>query len=184
MCISLYVKTRNLEVGVRKWAILVYKDVKSTLEEARSKSYSAINLYMVKAYWSIGKLIVEAQNGEEKAEYGEFLIKNLSKELTKDFGKGFTASNLRNIRQFYLTFNNCYALRSELSRTYYIEFLDLKENKKFLEKDLEQGLINNLQEFLLELGKGFSFVGRQRRITVGNKDYYIDLLFHSTKKIG
>jgi len=83
-----------------------------------------------------------------------------------------------------LTFNNCYALRSELSRTYYIEFLDLKENKKFLEKDLEQGLINNLQEFLLELGKGFSFVGRQRRITVGNKDYYIDLLFHSTKKIG
>ena len=83
-------KNKKFRGGVRKWAILVYKDVKSTLEEDRSKSYSAINLYMIKVYWSIGKLIVEAQNGEEKAEYGEFLIKNLSKELTKDFGKGFT----------------------------------------------------------------------------------------------
>ena len=231
----------------------VYKDVKSTLEEARSKSYSAINLYMVKAYWSIGKLIIEAQNGEEKAEYGEFLIINLSKELTKDFGKGFTASNLRNIRQFYLIFNNCHALRSELSWTHYrylmrvdderkrnfyideciksnwstrqlerqinsfyyerllstqeehknevraeikqlepernindmvkdpyiLEFLNLKENKKFLEKDLEQGLIDNLQEFLLELGKGFSFVGRQRRITADGEHFYVDLVFYN-----
>ena len=70
-----------------------------------------------------------------------------------------------------MTFNNCYALRSELSRTYYIEFLDLKENKKFLEKDLEQGLVDNLQEFLLELGKGFSFVGRQRRITADGEHF-------------
>jgi len=83
---------------------------------------------MVKAYWSIGKLIVEAQNGEEKAEYGEFLIKNLSKELTKDFGKGFTASNLRNIRQFYLTFNNCYALRSELSWTHYRYLMKVEDD--------------------------------------------------------
>jgi hypothetical protein len=74
---------------------------------------------MVEAYWDIGKLIVEEQKGEEKAEYGEFIMKNLSKELTKDYGKGFTASNLRNIRQFYLIFNNRYALRSELSWTHY-----------------------------------------------------------------
>jgi len=95
----------------------VYENVKTTLEVARSKTYSAINFYVVEAYWNIGNLIIEAQRGEEKAEYGKFLIKNLSKQLTKDFGKGFTASNIRNIRQFYLTFNNRYALRSELSWT-------------------------------------------------------------------
>jgi len=85
---------------------------------------------MVEAYWNIGKLIVEAQNGEGKAEYGEFLIKNLSKELTKDFGKGFNTSNLRNMRQFYLIFNNCYALRSELSWTHYRLIMRLDNEKK------------------------------------------------------
>lgn len=62
---------------------------------------------------------------------------------------------------------------------YILEFLNLKENKKFLEKDLEQGLIDNLQEFLLELGKGFSFVGRQRRITADGEHFYIDLVFYN-----
>ncbi|WP_335617782.1 PDDEXK nuclease domain-containing protein [Clostridium pasteurianum] len=199
----------------------------------------------------MGKLIVEEQKGEEKAEYGDFIIKNLSKELTKDFGKGFTQSNLRNMRQFYLIFNNSYALRSELSWTHYrllmrleneekrdfyideciksnwstrqlerqinsfyyerllasqnkklvrneikdletglnpndiikdpyvLEFLDLKENKNFLEKDLEQGLMNNLQQFLLELGKGFAFVARQKRITADGEHFYIDLVFYN-----
>ncbi|MBX4262837.1 DUF1016 family protein (plasmid) [Clostridium estertheticum] len=231
----------------------VYENVKNTLVKAREKAYSAINFCMVEAYWDIGKLIVEEQKGEEKAEYGEFIIKKLSKELTKDFGKGFTTSNLRNIRKFYLTFNNRYALRSELSWTHYrllmrlekeekrafyideciksnwstrqlerqlnsfyyerllstqeenrnevrneitelepskdinemvkdpyiLEFLNLKENKKFLERDLEQGLIDNLQEFLLELGKGFSFVGRQRRITADGEHFYVDLVFYN-----
>ena len=78
-----------------------------------------------------------------------------------------------------MTFNNCYALRSELSWTPYIEFLNLKENEKFLEKDLEQGLINSLQEFLLELGKGFSFIGRQRRITADGEHFYVDLVFYN-----
>lgn len=230
-----------------------YENIKATLNEARQKAYSSINFYMVEAYWNIGKLIVEEQNGQGKAEYGEFIIKNLSKELTKDFGKGFTPSNLRNIRQFYLIFNNCYALRSELSWTHYrllmrleneqkrnfyideciksnwstrqlerqinsfyyerllstqesnkdevrneikelepsknindivkdpyvLEFLNLKENKRFLEADLEQGLIDNLQEFLLELGKGFSFVGRQRRITADGEHFYVDLVFYN-----
>ncbi|MCA1073435.1 PDDEXK nuclease domain-containing protein [Clostridium bowmanii] len=230
-----------------------YENIKNTLNEARKKTYSSINFYMVEAYWNIGKLIVEEQKGEKKAEYGEFIMKNLSEKLTKDYGKGFTTSNLRNIRQFYLTFNNRYALRSELSWTHYrllmrldnaekkdfyidecvksnwstrqlerqinsfyyerllstqeenktevrneikelepirdineivkdpyvLEFLNLKENKKFLEKDLEQGLIDNLQEFLLELGKGFSFVGRQRRITADGEHFYVDLVFYN-----
>lgn len=228
-----------------------YENIKNTLIEARQKAYSSINFYMVEAYWNIGKLIVEEQKGEEKAEYGDFIIKNLSKELTKDFGKGFTQSNLRNMRQFYLIFNNSYALRSELSWTHYrllmrleneekrdfyideciksnwstrqlerqinsfyyerllasqnkklvrneikdletglnpndiikdpyvLEFLDLKENKNFLEKDLEQGLMNNLQQFLLELGKGFAFVARQKRITADGEHFYIDLVFYN-----
>ena len=62
---------------------------------------------------------------------------------------------------------------------YILEFLNLKENKKFLERDLEQGLIDNLQEFLLELGKGFSFVGRQRRITADGEHFYVDLVFYN-----
>ena len=74
---------------------------------------------MVEAYWQIGKSIVEEQNGEERAEYGTGLLKELSNQMTRDFGKGFTVANLKNMRQFYLTFPNSYALRSELSWTHY-----------------------------------------------------------------
>ena len=231
----------------------VYENIKNALNEGRSKAYSAVNFYMVQAYWNIGRLIVEAQRGKERAEYGEQFIKNLSNELTKEFGKGFTATNLKTMRKLYLLFQNSHALRDQLSWTHYrliiklddekkrnfyideciksnwstrqlerqinsfyyerllstqeenknevrdeikklepeknindmvkdpyiLEFLNLKENKKFLEKDLEQGLIDNLQEFLLELGKGFSFVGRQRRITADGEHFYVDLVFYN-----
>jgi len=66
-----------------------------------------------------------------------------------------------------------------LKDPYLLEFLELKENRKYLEKDLEQALIDNLQDFLLELGKGFSFVGRQKRITVDGDHFYIDLVFYN-----
>ena len=75
--------------------------------------------HMVEDYWQIGKSIVEEQNGEERAEYGTGLLKELSNQMTRDFGKGFTVANLKNMRQFYLTFPNSYALRSELSWTHY-----------------------------------------------------------------
>lgn len=228
-----------------------YENVKNILEEARAKAYSSINFHMVQAYWSIGRMIVEEQNGKDKAEYGEYLIKNLSTKLTKDYGKGYTVSNLKNMRQFYLKFQNSHALRSQLSWTHYrllmrleveekrnfyieeciqgnwstrqlerqinsfyyerllasqnkrlvrneikelepglkpndiikdpyvLEFLDLKENKDFLEKDLENGLMNNLQQFLLELGKGFAFVARQKRITADGEHFYVDLVFYN-----
>ncbi len=78
---------------------------------------------MVQAYWHVGKLIVEAQGGEERAAYGEALIKELSVRLTADFGKGFTPANIRNMRQFYIAFPNCYALRSELSWTHYRQLM-------------------------------------------------------------
>lgn len=105
---------------------------------------------MVEAYWQIGKAIVEKQGGSQKSEYGSGLLKALSKQMTQDFGKGFTVANLKNMRQFY-----------------------------FYESDLEQALINHLQKFLLELGRGFSFVSRQKRITFDGRHFCIDLVFYN-----
>ena len=171
--------------------------------------------------------------------------------MTQDFGKGFTVANLKNMRQFYLTFPNGYALRSELSWTHYrllmrvenenarefymqeavksqwstrqlerqinsffyerllssknkdqvaaeiktlemakkpedvirdpyvLEFLGLTPNDDFYESDLEQALITHLQKFLLELGRGFSFVARQKRITFDGRHFRIDLVFYN-----
>ena len=96
-----------------------YNQIKEILTAARNKVYSAANFAMVEAYWHIGKNIVEKQGGEMRAEYGAQLIKALSEQMTADFGKGFTVANLKNMRQFYLTFQNSYALRSELSWTHY-----------------------------------------------------------------
>ena len=92
-----------------------YEEIKNILESARNRVYQAANYAMVNAYWQIGKSIIEEQGGEERAEYGIGLLKELSKQMTEDFGKGFTVANLKNMRQFYLTFPNGYALRSELS---------------------------------------------------------------------
>ncbi len=194
---------------------------------------------------------MEQQGGEGKAEYGARLIVELSKQMTADFGKGFTAANLKNMRQFYLTFPKSYALRSELSWTHYrllmrvenenarefyteeaiksnwstrqlerqinsffyerllssqnkkevseeiqklepvkepediirdpyvLEFLGLSPNDDFYESDLEEALITHLQKFLLELGRGFSFVARQKRITFDGRHFRIDLVFYN-----
>ena len=230
----------------------IYKEIKSILEQARNKVYKVANSTMVEAYWNIGRVIVEKQGGNNKAEYGTALIKNLSKKMTKEFGKGFTVANLKNMRQFYLIFQKSYALRSELTWTHYrllmrvenenarnfyieeciksnwstrqlerqittlfyerllsskdkekvskeiyklepqikkaediirdpyvLEFLGLPENTSFLEKNLEQALIDHLQKFLLELGRGFSFVARQKRITFDGRHFYIDLVFYN-----
>mgnify|MGYP003279549556 FL=1 len=228
-----------------------YEQIKRILFEARNKAYQTANFAMVEAYWNIGKSIVEQQDGEERAEYGAKLIAELSKQMTADFGKGFTAANLKNMRQFYLTFPKGYALRSELSWTHYrllmrvenknarefyteeaiksnwstrqlerqinsffyerllssqnkekvseeiqkmepvkipediirdpyvLEFLGLSPNVDFYESDLEEALITHLQKFLLELGRGFSFVARQKRITFDGRHFRIDLVFYN-----
>ena len=96
-----------------------YNQIRNILLSARNKVYQTANFAMVEAYWNIGKSIIEEQGGNEKAEYGVGLLKELSKQMTHDFGKGFTVANLKNMRQFYLTFPNGYALRSELSWTHY-----------------------------------------------------------------
>ena len=218
---------------------------------ARNKVYKTANFAMVEAYWNIGKSIIEEQGGNEKAEYGAGLLKELSKQMTQDFGKGFTVTNLKYMRQFYLMFPNGHALRDELSWTHYrllikvendnarefymqeavksqwstrqlecqinsffyerllssknkeqvaqeiqmlepmkkpedvirdpyvLEFLGLTPNDDFYESDLEQALITHLQKFLLELGRGFSFVARQKRITFDGRHFRIDLVFYN-----
>jgi len=206
---------------------------------------------MIEAYWNIGKKIIEKQGGKDKAEYGLGLIKELSTQMTKDFGKGFTVTNLKYMRQFYLTFPNGHALRGELSWTHYrslmrvenekarnfyleeaiksawstrqldrqinsffyerllssknkeevsqtiinlekgatpgdiirdpyvLEFLGLVPNTDFYESDLEQALITHLQKFILELGRGFSFVARQQRFSFDGRHFRIDLVFYN-----
>ena len=96
-----------------------YNEIKNILNIARNKVYKTANFVMVEAYWNIGKSIIEEQGGNEKAEYGAGLIQELSKQMTQDFGKGFTVTNLKYMRQFYLMFPNGHALRDELSWTHY-----------------------------------------------------------------
>ena len=229
----------------------VYDSIKEILTSAREKAYKAVNFAMVEAYWNVGKLIVEAQDGNERAEYGDYLLKNLSKELTKEFGKGFTITNLKYMRQFYLAFSKGHTLCDQLSWSHYrllskiddenirrfyvdecvegnwsvrqlerqinsfyyqrilasqnkqsvrneikqlekgiqaediikdpfvLEFMRLSDHRDFTEIEVEKALMDNLQKFLLELGKGFSFVARQKRITAEGDHFYIDLVFYN-----
>jgi len=232
----------------------LYLNIKNILQSARDNAYRQINFIMVEAYWNIGKQIVEdEQNGKDRAEYGSYLIKDLSSKLTKDFGKGFTTTNLKMMRQFYQAFPNSHTLCDQLSWSHYrlimridnpqarlwyteesaksnwsvralerqigtfyyeriisskekqpviieatnntknlqltpqdiikdpyvLEFLDLKQNNAFYESDLETALIEKIQEFLLELGRGFAFVARQKRIKTELSDFYIDVVFYN-----
>ena len=127
----------------------VYDSIKEILTSAREKAYKAVNFAMVEAYWNIGKLIVESQDGNERAEYGDYLLKNLSKELTKEFGKGFTVTNLRYMRQFYIVFQKHHALRDELSWTHYRLLMKL-ENEEVRNFYIEECIEGNWSTRQLE----------------------------------
>jgi predicted nuclease of restriction endonuclease-like (RecB) superfamily len=225
----------------------IHESIRSILDEGRRRTGVQINSIMVETYWRIGeRIVLEEQQGATRAEYGKFLLQALSRVLSAEFGKGFSYANLRNFRQFYLTWpdrEKCYTLCSKLTwshnrlimreedeaarlwylghaaegnwtvrqlerqiktrifqRTlsvstllptpsptpesilkdpYVLEFLDLPEDSKTHERDLESALIDNLQAFLLELGRGFSFVGRQFRISSETSHFYIDLVFYN-----
>lgn len=231
----------------------IYQRIREILENARNKVYRAANFEMVLAYWNVGKEIVEEeQQGKERADYGTYLLIELSAKLTKDYGKGFTETNLRYMRLFYNAFKNHHALRDELTWTHYrilmrveneiarqfymeeaiagnwstrelerqrnslyyerllmskdkkgmlkegratkekmqaehiikdpfvLEFLNVRQDEHLSEKELETALIDKLQQFLLELGNGFAFVGRQYRITTETgTHFYIDLVFYN-----
>jgi len=233
----------------------IINEIKQVLILARESVAKAVNNELLTAYWNIGKIIVEnEQAGSEKAEYGKQLLKSLSKDLTREFGKGFSRSNLQNMRLLYLNNPICQSLSGKLSFTHYcelfsvsdknarnfyekealnsnwsvrelkrqintslferlllsegnknkekvlslakqgityakandilkdpyvFEFLGIPENKPMIEKDLEKALIVKIEKFLLEMGRGFMFVGSQQRITLGNTHYYVDMVFYN-----
>ena len=108
----------------------LYQNIATILEEARSRSYRAINVAMIEAYWHIGQQIVkEEQQGKHRAEYGTKLLPYLAKKLQADFGRGFDQSNLRNMRMFYNTFPIRDAVRHELTWTHYRLLLKVSNEK-------------------------------------------------------
>ena len=229
-----------------------YQRIKAILTEARGRAWQAVNATMVAAYWEVGRVIVEVeQGGQERADYGRRVLQQLSARLKADFGKGFDPSNLSMMRAFHLAYPIFDAVRQELSWThhrlllrvdkpearsfyeveavnaywstrelerqinsmlferlalsrdqigvmalaqkgheihepgdlvkdpYVLEFAGLRQDECFRESDLEQALINKLQQFLLELGKGFAFMARQQRITLDGRHFFIDLVFYN-----
>jgi hypothetical protein len=99
--------------------VIVYNNIRSILISAKQKAYSVINFTMVEAYWEIGRQIMEAQDNNPRAEYGAGLINYLAERLTGEFGKGFTTSNLKYMRQFYVTFPIRHTLCDQLSWSHY-----------------------------------------------------------------
>ena len=232
-----------------------YEQVRDVFVAARQFVHKTANFAMVKAYWLVGKMIVEKQGGEAKAAYGDKLIDELSVKLTRDLGAGFTRVNLFYMRRFYLAFQKVHTLCEQLTwshyrllisveneeaRAYYLEearkslwsvrelqrqinsfyyerlienrakkrggkktdivplkpidkmtpqsvirdplvleFLGLDESEKYLEKDLENLLITHFEKFMMELGRGFALVARQKRLTLDGKSYHVDLVFYN-----
>lgn len=234
------------------------EEIKTLLHNARSYVANQINTAMVSTYFEIGRRIVEQeQNGALRAEYGENVLDELSGKLTEEFGRGFSTTNLKQMRSFYLSYKQrdtirqtlsdefklswshylklmrisdiderkfyeieCYtnnwSLRElqrqfdsalyqrlalsrdkekvqELARKgqviekaqdvlkdpYILEFIGLPEQNTYNESELEQALISKLEHFLLELGKGFTFVGRQVRFTFDDEHFRVDLVFYN-----
>lgn len=231
------------------------QDIKKLIKNARYNVVHAINSEMIKAYYEIGKKIVEEeQQGSKRAEYGKKLLETLSEELVKEFGKGYSVTALKIMRKFYILYKEqigqtvsdefklswshyCeltkiddetkrryfekYAINEGLSvrdlkrqmyslhyerlllskdkkalieyekkgnlpaksddivkDPYVLEFLGLDEKAEYTEKELEGRILDDLQRFLLELGQGFCFVARQKRFTIDNDHFYIDMLFY------
>ena len=106
-----------------------YRSIRGYVIEAQGQVYTAVNAAMVTAYWKIGKSIFEACGENDRAAYGKQVLKYISERLTEEFGKGFNLRNLRYMRQFYLTFPNVNALRSELSWTHYRALMKVSDAK-------------------------------------------------------
>lgn len=233
----------------------VVQEIKSVLDCARQNVAVQVNNELLLSYWKIGEIIIryEQDNGI-RAAYGEQTLKQMSKALTQALGRGFSRSNLQNMRQLYLTYEKCQTLSGKLSWSHYcellsisdpdkrsfyekeainanwsvrelkrqvdsslferlllsrgdtnkeqvlalalhgnelakpadvirdpyvFEFLGLPEDKPFLESDLERALVQQIEKFLLELGRGFMFVGTQQRVTLNNTHYYVDMVFYN-----
>lgn len=227
------------------------QNIGDELDRGRQRAASAVNSAMVETYWNIGQHIVEyEQNGNEKAEYGSLLLKQLCKDLTDKYGNGFSVSNVYRMRDFYIKYQNFATVSRNLNWSHYVELLKIDDSleRSFYEKqaelehwgvrelkrqmksmlfhrlalstdkdevmrlakegkiiekpedilkepyifeftglpqlpvykegDLEQALVDNLSLFFLELGKGFTYVGRQQKFTIDGRTFKIDLVFY------
>ena len=227
-------------------------DIRNIIITARTTAIRSVDFERVKMYWKLGeRIFIEEQKGQDRAEYGAYLLQNVALEIEKEFGSGFSVRQLERARQFYRTYPIATALRTQLNwyqyrlliqiddkdkREYYeletannnwtgrelerqinsglyerlllsndkksvlevarkerqpespteiikdpmvLEFLGLKPDAAYYEKDLERALITNLQAFLLELGNGFSFVARQKRILLEDDEFFADLVFYN-----
>lgn len=153
-----------------------YSHIKEILENARKKTYNAINFAMVEAYWEIGKSIVEMQGGNETAEYGTNLLVLLSEKLTSEYGKGFTVTNLRYMRQFYLSFQNRHTLCDELSWSHYRLIMKV-ENENARQFYIEETIKSNWSVRQLERQiNTFSY----ERLLSSNGNY--DVVLDTTKR--
>lgn len=230
----------------------VVEQILSVIQDANNEAVRAVDHQRVLMYWQIGKIIFEEeQNGENRAEYGTYLIKSISLEFQPKFGSGFSIRQLQRYRQFYRQFPIASSLRTQFGWTHYklllsienenkkefyiaeasknnwtarqlerqinsqlferlllsndvqsvlevaraeknptnaqeiikdpmiLEFLGLKREASYYEKDLEGAIITHLQDFILELGNGFSFVARQKRIHLDGDDFFVDLVFYN-----
>ena len=267
---------------------MLVNDLRSIVSKARSKAFAAVNYSLVERNWRIGQRIVEQeQNGASRAEYGKHVIEVASAALTKEFGKGFSETNITNFKKFYLKFKELAILQTvseefkkqkqqtqsdessllpqkgqtasaqfelrllpwshyerlirvedkkarewyakeafeqgwsfrtlnrNINTLYYerllmskkkrpvvdemqdktkayqqdkleyikspvvLEFLGLPEDTSLAESKLETAIINNLEKFLMEMGKGYALVARQQHIRTEENDYYIDLVFYN-----
>lgn len=231
---------------------MITEDIRNIIQASRSQAVRSVDFWRVQMYWQIGQRIVEEeQDGNTRAEYGKYLLKNLSKELEPEFGSGFGLRQLEQSRQFYLTYPIANALRSQFNWTQYrtliqiddkdkrefyelealnnswtarelerqvhallyerllissdkdsvlamarkerlpqtpqeiikdpmvLEFLGLEQDVRYYESDLETAMINHLQTFLLELGNGFTFVARQKRLLLEDDEFFADLVFYN-----
>jgi predicted nuclease of restriction endonuclease-like (RecB) superfamily len=239
-----------MEIQPNQYSDLISR-IGNLLQAGRQKAAQSVNTILVQTYWEIGRHIVEyEQNGNARAEYGTQLLDNLSKDLTRSYGKGFSRSNLFQIRQFYVRFQKIQTLSGLLTWSHYteilkadtdleisfyskqceverwsvrelkrqmksmlfhrlalskdkegvlklaveghqiekpedlikdpfvLEFLNIPEQYQYLENELEDKIISNLQQFIMEMGKGFAFIGRQYRMSIGGKHFHLDLLFY------
>ena len=227
-------------------------DIRTIILSARESAIRSVDTVRVQMYWKLGeRIFIEEQKGQDRAEYGAYLLQNVALEIEKEFGSGFSVRQLERARQFYRTYPIATALRTQLNwyqyrlliqiddkdkREYYeleatnnnwtgrelerqinsglyerlllsndkkavlevarkeripespteiikdpmvLEFLGLRPEATYYEKDLERALITNLQAFLLELGNGFSFVARQKRILLEDDEFFADLVFYN-----
>mgnify|MGYP003302291423 FL=1 len=223
-------------------------DIKNIIEQGRRTAYASVGSVMIETYWSIGKRILEEeQQGSVRAEYGEQLIDGLSKQLTIEYGSGFSPRYLRAFRKFYIVVPDLKIWKSrfpnlqwthiyrtlrvgnEVAIRWYLEtasremwsvrtldrnigtqyferhfvqpelpmkeeqpnklellknpivaeFLGFKQDNTYSEQELETAIIDHLQDFIMELGRGFAFVKRQQLIRTESQDYFVDLVFYN-----